>query len=905
MKGIWAQPELIVSIINCMKIDELKKYLATFFVNNLYENIVSKNYLENNIIYIFTLLLQSEINNLNDIDDYDKFLNNTKCGVLLEQLRKKIEIQIYFRKITENAIKNLENNYNSVIIDFNMKNLILDEKELKYIEIMMENLEINSNNNYLKCPDEKIMIDFEKEYRNGNIINFSKIFGCEFNPKIYFSTKFISFLDSNNSNSKFRDILNLYQCYFTIVVNFINEIIENILDNKNNIPNSIICLFKIIYELIQEKFPSLDNLTFTRYLFKFFFNIILFPYLLNPNGELFMNDILSKNTLENLKTICMIFSRYASASFFKSKADEKELMYTPFNVYFYQNMEKIDKIFEKLNNGKLPLFIENLIKQKLPKNYKYDYFEENNNRILNYNLICFNLEQFFVLLETMKKNIRKIFGNEKNPIIYDIKLNILMEENNTIFLNSLFNSNGVEEKKVEYFAIPNLIINKKFQYLFNIKKNNFISNISNEDNKKNNDIIKTKKMLYFLLNNINNLKEINFVGEILENSEIIFEKLNSILKLSNDKIQNCNSETDNIPLIWYLNSFLDCMNKIKNDSNENNYKIIYDHLESDINKSTENYNFKLLNDIAFKIKKAKKNIEYYQNISRKFEDMKLNEEVRRIVDNYEIIVNIYLKYEGTKNDVFKIQTKNDKALKDYKNHCKTIKDFIKKFPNLNIYTNNMETNVYKIQNELNFAEELIKYFQIVENSLKKQQISNLDLIMNKIKEYIMINIYKQINGEYSSSEDNAIFKNSFLLSWVELKHFLNHKNDFIIGNLENEIKEYIQQLTEENNIETKFKYLNKIIESIEFFKKINGINNSLIPILKYSFIKSIKQEMRVYSNFELMKIYFPLVQNKINKNIFEQFIEVCEIMPKIDYKNLINISKDAFDKKCNEIRNEK
>ena len=36
MKGIWAQPELIVSIINCMKIDELKKYLATFFVNNLY-----------------------------------------------------------------------------------------------------------------------------------------------------------------------------------------------------------------------------------------------------------------------------------------------------------------------------------------------------------------------------------------------------------------------------------------------------------------------------------------------------------------------------------------------------------------------------------------------------------------------------------------------------------------------------------------------------------------------------------------------------------------------------------------------------------------------------------------------------------------------------------------------------
>ena len=175
------------------------------------------------------------------------------------------------------------------------------------------------------------------------------------------------------------------------------------------------------------------------------------------------------------------------------------------------------------------------------------------------------------------------------------------------------------------------------------------------------------------------------------------------------------------------------MNKIKNDSNENNYKIIYDHLESDINKSTENYNFKLLNDIAFKIKKAKKNIEYYQNISRKFEDMKLNEEVRRIVDNYEIIVNIYLKYEGTKNDVFKIQTKNDKALKDYKNHCKTIKDFINKFPNLNIYTNNMETNVYKIQNELNFAEELIKYFQIVENSLKKQQISNLDLIMNKKK----------------------------------------------------------------------------------------------------------------------------------------------------------------------------
>ena len=74
MKGLWENPKLIALIIEHTDINVLKENLAPFFVHNFYENILSNDCIEDNLIYVLTLLMQSEIKNLNDINQKDKFL---------------------------------------------------------------------------------------------------------------------------------------------------------------------------------------------------------------------------------------------------------------------------------------------------------------------------------------------------------------------------------------------------------------------------------------------------------------------------------------------------------------------------------------------------------------------------------------------------------------------------------------------------------------------------------------------------------------------------------------------------------------------------------------------------------------------------------------------------------------
>ena len=55
--------------------------------------------MENNLLYIITLLLKDEIDTLENIDQVDNFLENTKCGFLLKELQKMPDIQIFFKKV--------------------------------------------------------------------------------------------------------------------------------------------------------------------------------------------------------------------------------------------------------------------------------------------------------------------------------------------------------------------------------------------------------------------------------------------------------------------------------------------------------------------------------------------------------------------------------------------------------------------------------------------------------------------------------------------------------------------------------------------------------------------------------------------------------------------------------------
>ena len=54
------------------------------------------------------MMLKDEINELENINQVDIFLENTKCGYLLEQLRKMPDVQIFFKKVITKTIEKIE-----------------------------------------------------------------------------------------------------------------------------------------------------------------------------------------------------------------------------------------------------------------------------------------------------------------------------------------------------------------------------------------------------------------------------------------------------------------------------------------------------------------------------------------------------------------------------------------------------------------------------------------------------------------------------------------------------------------------------------------------------------------------------------------------------------------------------
>ena len=81
MSILLEDPKIVATIIQNSDIKELKKQIAPFFINNFYENILSNYSIENNLIYVITLLIKEEINSLNNINQIEDFLKNTPCFI--------------------------------------------------------------------------------------------------------------------------------------------------------------------------------------------------------------------------------------------------------------------------------------------------------------------------------------------------------------------------------------------------------------------------------------------------------------------------------------------------------------------------------------------------------------------------------------------------------------------------------------------------------------------------------------------------------------------------------------------------------------------------------------------------------------------------------------------------------
>ena len=577
---LWNDPYLIYKIISNSNIDDIKNNLGNFFMNNFYDNILSENEIEDNLMYIIYLLLKEEIDNISDINNNEKFLENTPCGIFLEQLCDKMDIKSFIKMNILNVVENLTWTFSSKRLSFNIKSIQKNITKIKEEFKIKAKPNNNKNNAFMRSKTNAIIEDKEdigikscltglssisdlsnmKEFLNQqkNEKN-NDIFINKYMPDVSLTIKNIK--KNNYENDKKSDTINgyikhqieisksmknkkpfeiyaneffvgnLYGCSmpdevlpvyassFLKTIEIINLLFKNLLSNLHLMPNSIKSICKIISILIIKKFPNINKTQHNSFIAKFFFNKLLFPIFINPLHKALINEcIITGETINNIKIIISIIDALCSGKFFTQYKGNGN--YTTFNNFFLEIMPDFFEFIENISEGSIPSFIGNLINdnENFTKDFKPDYFKEHPDEIIYYRTIFFCFDDLYALIQNINKCKDKLFINENRKIIEIIFNKINKNNNMTIFEKIM---NNIEYEVLNNETVKNTKKSKKDEQKIELKKY-FLFN----------KILINEKYSYILKLNIENKPYLNI--KELENNETNEEiDKNYIIKVKN------------------------------------------------------------------------------------------------------------------------------------------------------------------------------------------------------------------------------------------------------------------------------------------------------------------------------------------------------------------------------------
>ena len=940
-------------------------------MNNFYENILSSSFIEDNLMYVITMILTDEIQNIESPKDFDKFLDDTSCGYFLKELNFKMDVKNFYKIIMENLVESLENMSSSKIINFNVKKIqddfikmkesveekyqktgekssIIDndffrlnflsdfERELaKTTNDDSFNDQIKSSkrkelfNSYLpdvtkdeikKKMEENKGNEGMKEYCDQLIKQYEK------DSKIFSNDNFLANIFQSKAD---KEVLALYQLDFFKVVKIIDELFSSLTNNMYLIPYSVKCICKIITILVKKKFKNLTILQRNILLSKFFFETLFLPAFKDPKFGSFINNfIISGATIQNLETISEIIHKLISFSFIKGDEDNGD--FTPFNRYFLNKMPKVFNFFENISKVKLPNFIEKIINGNPDKNIIYNYFNENEEEIIFHRSICFSLDNIVCLLNNMdackdiifqdkstnelKITFEKVFYSNRE-IIQELE----KKEEFEITQLGKKKKNKQEKKILNFFLFNKLLINDKYKNLFkmNQDKPNFslkeLDSTEKEEDIKKNNIIKVKNLLSGLLYNYRNLVKTDFDEGTTVNTNKILIELKKFMKSSNFVIDG------SIPSEWYVDSLLECLKSLPPDLRNNDYENLYNTLINEVSNAMKNLDFETLSFCLGKVKFANRGKIYYENLKKEIIEIELNEKVQAIIENTIIPVTITMnsiekeiKIEKGKSikeipffDIFKGDSEERKT-------CSTIESFGNKFPNIEMARKNNfpETQLFEYEEELNLTEELNNYFNIIKEHLIKrmnynESQSEFETILNKIYDYVMEKIYEKIYPSEPFIEDNLIFAQCILVSWVEPQHLIKGRNNYIFDSFLPDVINYFEKIEKEKSPRKKLENMVNIFVSIENVVKFNGDNKDIgvddqLPILNYAFIKA--HPFPMYTNCKYMELFLGSKKYRLEGNYLTQLFTICKFIENLSAKDLFDVSEEKFKNNCSKCR---
>ena len=237
--------------------------------------------------------------------------------------------------------------------------------------------------------------------------------------------------------------------------------------------------------------------------------------------------------------------------------------------------------------------------------------------------------------------------------------------------------------------------------------------------------------------------------------------------------------------------------------------------------------------------------------------------------------------------------------------CNTIKIFTNEFPNLSKYQYWQDIDLFELEKNLSLPDKLEEYFDIIKDYLQKNRITtenNFEQINDKIYDYIFGKIYDKIFPKEDQTDDK-IFRQTVFLSWIEPKHFIQDKKNYLLDGFLPDVNMCLKKLENQKSPRKKFTYMSKIFELIRNLVKLNGDDiitgvDDQMPILNYVLIKA--RPLRIYSNCKFMELFLGERKNKKEDNELIQLLSLCDYICNMSYSKLINVSKEEYQLKCNE-----
>ena len=526
LDALYVNPKFIARIISLSKIEDVKNHLAPFFTNNFYENFLSAQSLENDLIYIIYILLKEEIDSMPDFNSPEKFLENTACGYVLEQLTEKIDIKAFCKLNIIKVVQDLEwsfsgkkicldvgviikglnkqkesvnkNNNNNIDKPFKKANTVRKSYSIFSAgdEIIENNTSSISRLNTFSSFDgfgekefmkQKKNLEDSREFNSKYIIDINpKQFGKNENENI---KEFIECQTDKNKNNwsinsnenfisnvfkgeKSEDIISIYILSFIKVIESVNLLFKNLLENIGIIPYSIKCICKMIYSLLKNKFPNIKRLYLNAFMSRFFIDKILLSFLKNPIfGALINEYMISPETINNLITISQIISKICQGHLYCQT--EENGNYTPFNKFILEKINDVYQYYQNIEEVILPEFIEKIDNEEINEIINKEPFNQKS--------ICFSYEQLYALIINVSNN-----------------KNVLFQEGKEKTLSKIFS----KIDKSANMKIIEDIMKEKIYENFPVKENNNKNNPSKKKNVKDKEVQTREIEKYFLITNL-------------------------------------------------------------------------------------------------------------------------------------------------------------------------------------------------------------------------------------------------------------------------------------------------------------------------------------------------------------------------------------------------------------------